>query len=164
MPTGSKATKTAILEHLRNTGVHYVDPAGRHELARRFPAVTSNYLRRILRESGIALHPMVEGVRQDTFENLERTLLALREEYLVLHACGGKLESRPCRSIVIEARRHADLALGNRRTSEPKRQQKAEMRLWILMWLENPDGFAVWVRLRKLQLALGSCPDEKPHV
>jgi hypothetical protein len=128
--------------------------AARDELARRFPSVSATGLRRILRASGISLHPMVEGVRQDTFESLERTLISLRSEYLDRKRRGERREAQPCRNVVIEARRHTELALRNRRTGDQKRREKTEMLLWIRTWLENPDAFPVWLLLRKRRLAL----------
>jgi hypothetical protein len=39
--------------------------------------ISAGYLRRLLRSSGVVLHPLVEGVRQEDLESLERSLLAL---------------------------------------------------------------------------------------
>jgi hypothetical protein len=149
VPRGNRVSTKEILEHIRSTGAVFIDAATRDALARRFPTVSPNRLRHILRGTGLDLDPLVEGVRQDTFQNLERTLLALRTEYLARHERGGRPEAQPCRDVVIEARRHAELAQRNRNVSDEKRRQKSEMRLWILTWLENPDAFAVWLPLRK---------------
>ena len=40
--------------------------------------VSDSYLRRLLRASGVPLDPLIEGVVQDNFEDLARTLGALR--------------------------------------------------------------------------------------
>lgn len=103
--------------------------------------VSGSYLRRLLRESGVPLAPLVEGVRQETFEALESSLLNLLKEYE-----GGDTAYRASiRRLVIEAKDHARWAA---RKSE-KRAQKEEMALWMLTWLENPPLFPQWVRLRR---------------
>ncbi len=99
--------------------------------------ISESYLRRLLRASGVPLDPLVEGVRQSGFDDLERTLTALA-------AC----DRSGARRLVIEAKEHARLAL--KRKPDPARE---EMILWMLTWLENPDTFPIWVRLRKAVLA-----------
>jgi hypothetical protein len=110
-----------------------VEPRHLEELRKVLGPVSDSYLRRLLRESGAALHPLVEGVRQSGFEELERTLLALLE-----------CDRTAARRLVIEAKDHAKLAL--RREPDPARE---EMILWMLTWLENPEAFPIWVRLKK---------------
>lgn len=103
--------------------------------------LSSGYLRRILRESGAPLAPMVEGVRQDDFDALERTLLALLEEY----QRGDRARRQAVRRLVIEAKDHARWA-----ARKPQRKaEKEEMILWMLTWLENPPLFPHWVALRR---------------
>lgn len=119
--------------------------------------VTTNYLRRLLRESGVELAPMVEGVRQENFDALERTLLALLQEY----EQGGAARRAAVRRLVIEAKDHARFAA---RRPE-KREGKEEMALWMLTWLENPPLFPQWVKLRRARWAVhnesdGSAPSE----
>jgi hypothetical protein len=77
---------------------------------------------------------LVEGVRQSSLEELERTLLALL-------AC----DRAAARRLVIEAKDHARLA--QRRGAD-----KEEMIRWMLTWLETAEAFPVWLRLRKNQL------------
>jgi len=103
--------------------------------------VSSGYLRRLLRESGVALAPVVEGVRQEDFAALERTLVALAGEY----EKGDAARRRELRKLVIEAKDHATFA---GRKAE-KRAEKDEMKLWMLTWLGNPPVFAQWVTLRR---------------
>ncbi len=110
------------------------------ELRALLAPVSQSYLRRLLRESGVPLDPLVEGVRQTSFEELERTLLAL-----------GECDRAAARRLIIEAKDHARLAM--RRMEGEARAAKEEMILWMLTWLENPDAFPVWLRLRKTALA-----------
>jgi hypothetical protein len=93
--------------------------------------ISDGYLRRLLRSSGTAMHPLVEGVRQEDLPALERTLLALLGE-----------ERRAARTLVIEAKEHARWAL-------KKHPEKEEMVLWMLTWLENPGIFPQWLAIRK---------------
>jgi hypothetical protein len=102
--------------------------------------ISDRTLRKLLRESGWPLDPLIEGVRQDTLEELERTLLALLEEYL--HAV-DPARKQACRHTVITAKDHARF----------RADEKAEAILWMLTWLENPAVFPTWVRLRKDALA-----------
>ncbi len=94
-------------------------------------------LRRLLRESDWPLSPLVEGVRQDTADNLERTLTALASQY----------EHNPtqARQAVLIARQHAEWNL--RRNPDDAARQ--ETLLWLRTWLENPVVFETWVRLRR---------------
>src|SRR5579864_916220 len=92
--------------------------------------ISGSHLRRLLRESGVPLSPLVEGVRQETFDALESSLLNLLAEYE-----RGDLTARTSvRRLAIEAKDHARWAA--RKTE--KRAEKEEMALWILTWLENP--------------------------
>jgi hypothetical protein len=93
--------------------------------------ISDSYLRRLLRAAGVPLHPLVEGVRQEDFPSLERTLLALLGE-----------ERRAARTLIIEAKQHA-------RWAQKKHPEKEEMALWMLTWLENPGIFPQWIAIRK---------------
>jgi hypothetical protein len=103
--------------------------------------ISGSYLRRLLRDSGVPLSPLVEGVRQETFEALESSLLSMLHEY----ENGDAAMRASVRRLVIEAKDHARWAA---RKSE-KRAEKEEMALWLLTWLENPPLFPQWVRLRQ---------------
>jgi hypothetical protein len=110
-------------------------------------AVSDSYLRKTLRDSGVPLSPLVEGVRQDSLENLERTLLALLKEYRAAEAIGR----RPIRRLLITAKEHARLAL---RSPHAKREFREEAILWLSIWLEDPELFPSWLALRKRKLEL----------
>ncbi len=85
----------------------------------------------------VALAPLVEGVRQDDFHELARTLVALQHEY----AAADAAQARSIRGIVIRAKDHARLAVR-------LKPDKSEMVDWMLVWLENPPVFETWYRLR----------------
>jgi len=111
------------------------------ELRRLLTPASETYLRRLLRESGVPLAPIVEGVRQESFAALESSLMKLLQEYL----SGSRASQLVVRRLVIEARTHARWA--SRR--EDRRAEKQEMMLWMLTWLENPPLFPEWLRLRR---------------
>lgn len=140
-----KITKAASLAAWIET--HRPQQIGEVELAvirNEIGPISDSHLRRLLRECGVPLAPMVEGVRQESFEELERTLLALANEY----ERAGLERRKECRRLVITAKDHARWAA---RDAE-KRARKEEMALWMLTWLENPPLFADWVRLRRAAL------------
>ena len=103
--------------------------------------ISGSHLRRLLRDSGVPLAPLVEGVRQETFEALESSLLSFLREY----ERSGVAGQMSVRRVVIEAKEHARWASRN----PGKRVQKEEMALWMLTWLENPPLFPQWVKLRR---------------
>lgn len=92
-------------------------------------------LRRIVRELGLPLEPVVEGVRQDSLDHLGRTLIALQREY----EPGGPERRRSIRRMVITSKDHAKLA-------SRRKPEKAEMVEIMLVWLENPPLFESWWR------------------
>ena len=110
-------------------------------LGRALAPVSESYLRKLVRESGVPLDAMVEGVRQGSFDELEASLLRLLEEY----ERGDAARRAAVRRVVITSKEHARLAARN----AAKRAEKEEMVLWLLTWLENPPLFAAWVRLRR---------------
>ena len=101
------------------------------------------YLRRLLRETKIHLHPLVEGVRQDSFANLCRTLSALSDLYAA--------EPKASRAAVLESKRHAQILVAK----DPGDAWRKQVLLHLNTWLENPSIYSVWSRLQK-QNAAGS--------
>lgn len=111
--------------------------------------VSEATLRRLLRETGVPLAPLVCGIRQDGFENLERTLLDMEREYAQATAAGDVRRARACRRAAITAKDHARFALRRPKLTAGERAAKEEMVLWMLTWLENPGVFSIWLELRK---------------
>jgi hypothetical protein len=107
--------------------------------------VSESYLRKLLRESGVPLDPLIEGVRQGSFGELEHSL----ERLLAIYESGDAARKRAVRSVVITAKEHARLAARSKNAAPEKRAEKEEMILWLLTWLENPPVFPEWVLLRK---------------
>lgn len=87
------------------------------------------------------MSPVVEGVVQDSFENLERTLRAMSEEY----GRSDRVRAKAIRRLAVQAKDHARWAALR---SPEKAEVKKEMVAWLLVWLENPTVFPLWVNLR----------------
>jgi hypothetical protein len=153
-PSGNTAAgrgkRAAILAWLAESGPARINEAEFVELQTRFSPISERRLREILRSSAIPLDPLVEGIRQDTLEDLERTLLAMFGEY-------GR-SPKAARRAVIQAKDHARLSM--RKADDSKRNLKEEMILWMLTWLENPGLFAEWVCLRKRVVGESRPPEE----
>jgi hypothetical protein len=134
--------KERLRQWLENQRPPQITEAHFAELRERLSPVTDGYLRRLLRASGAALSPVVEGVVQDSFDDLERTLRALSEEY----ENSDRVRAKSIRGIVIQAKDHARWAALR---SPEKAPIKTEMVTWLLVWLENPAVFPLWVGLRR---------------
>ncbi len=106
-------------------------------------------MRRLLRQTGLPLSPLVEGVRQDSFEELERTLVAIGAEHQRAVEAAVRERMSQCRQLVITARQHALLAARRPGIDPEARARKEEMAAWMLLWLENPAIFPAWAALRK---------------
>jgi hypothetical protein len=143
----SESVKAGVARHLNQFRDSAFDVENFEALRREFPDSSESYLRKLVRElaetNSIKLSPLVEGVRQNSFEALERTLLALAAEY-------ERAESdvrRELRELVIDAKDHAKFSM---RSAEAARvASKQEMLLWMLTWLDNPSLFPTWLALRK---------------
>lgn len=107
--------------------------------------ISEHYLRKLLRESGLPLSVMVEGVRQEDLESLDRTLAGLSAEYGKAAAAADRERMRACRRAVITAKDHARLV---QRRQPAARDAKQEMILRMMTWLDNPPLFPAWLRLR----------------
>ncbi len=132
------ASKKQLLQQLLSNPVpDRIDPGQFAALAAQLAPISTSYLRHLLRDSGVPLDALVEGVRQDSFDHLARTLSALSAAY--------EQNPKPARALVLEAKAHAKLAL--RRDPNPAaRQLKID---WMIRWLENPPIFPLWVSLQK---------------
>ena len=149
--TGMRLTRGKRTELARWLQEHRPARIGETEfeaLGRALAPVSESYLRKLVRESGVPLDPMVEGVRQGGFDELEASLLRLLEEY----ERGDPARRAAVRRVVITSKEHARLAARN----PAKRPEKEEMLLWLLTWLENPPLFGAWVRLRRSVQKLAS--------
>jgi len=140
-PKPSRGKRIELERWLTQLRPAYIGEAELEEVRTLLAPVSTGYLRRLLRSTGVELAPMVEGVRQEDFDALERTLLALEDEY----ERADPRRKAALRRLVIEAKDHARFAA----RKPEKREEKEEMKLWMLTWLENPPVFSQWVQLRR---------------
>jgi hypothetical protein len=131
-----------VREYLAGRQFPIVDEAAATEIGNSL-GLSESALRRLLIELNASMSPLVEGIRQDSFDELERTLLALLGEY----QAAERERAQACRRRVITAKDHARFALA--RLEGPAKTDREEMILWMLTWLENPGVFPQWLALRK---------------
>src|SRR5580700_9054431 len=114
---GTKRAKLAewIDQHKPST----IDEKEFERLAEELGPISESYLRKLLRDSGVRLAPMVEGVRQSNLGVLELSLLALLSEY----EAGDAVRRQAVRDLVITAKDHA------------RWTHKEENVLWLTTWL-----------------------------
>jgi hypothetical protein len=130
MPSTKRARLAEWIERRKPS---LIGPEEFEQLAEELKPISESYLRKLFRDSGVPLAPMVDGVRQSNLEELESTLLALLAEY----ESGDAAHRRAVRKLVITAKDHA------------KWTSKQENLLWLTTWLENPPLFPAWARLRR---------------
>lgn len=145
----SKSKRETLRAYVEARRPSRITEADFDELLRALAPVSEGYLRRLLRETGIPLAPLVGGIRQDSFERLEDTLTEMRGEYAAAVGAGDAPRARACRRAVITAKDHARFSLRSPKLAAEQRVAKEEMVLWMLTWLENPGVFATWLELRK---------------
>jgi hypothetical protein len=145
----SKRSKRADLETwIAEHRPERIGPDEWRSIAQALAPVSESHLRRLVRECGVQLSPLVEGVRQDAEDELERTLLALLAEFEAARIAGDRDRMNACRLPVLTAKDHAKWAA--KRAADPElRARKEEMIQWMLVWLENPSIFAQWIHLRR---------------
>jgi hypothetical protein len=119
------------------------------DLVRALAPVSESYLRELLRQTGLPFDQPYAGVRQHTFEELERSLRELGAAYAEAAAAGDRERARYCRRVAIAAKDQARFLASNPQTAPGKKRQKEEMAEWILVWLEDPAMFPAWVEARK---------------
>lgn len=144
-----KGKREALRAYVEARRLERVTEADFDEMLRALAPVSEGYLRRLLRETGIPLAPLVGGIRQDSLDNLERTLIEMQHEYAAAIACGDAPRARACRRAAITAKDHARFSLRSPKLTADERAVKEETVLWLLTWLENPGVFSTWLELRK---------------
>jgi hypothetical protein len=141
-----KASKRAKLERwLNQNPKQEIGEPEYAALREALAPISESYLRKLLRDSGVPLAPLVAGVRQSNLDELEASLLALLDEYE-----GDPSRHTAIRKLIITAKDHARWATKRtRKASNQETSNKPEMILWMITWLENPPVFRQWVRLRR---------------
>ena len=140
-PIAKRGKRTELAAWLDREKPERIGEAEAAQILQALAPVSESYLRKLLRECGVPLAPMVEGVRQSNPDELESSLLALLDEY----EASGAPRRQLIRRIVITAKDHA-------RFAARKHPEKNEMILWMTTWLENPPVFRAWIGLRRNSL------------
>ncbi len=148
----NKSKKIRLREYLSERNLTAVTEPEWRELVERLAPISESYLRRLLADTGIPVAQPFAGVRQKTFEDLERSLVEMEEVYTRSKETGDRARAQWCRNAVIQAKDHARLAARGSKTSPEKKTQKEEMIQWMLVWLDSPGIFPAWVKLRKQNL------------
>jgi hypothetical protein len=152
---GSNSVKQRLREYLETARPSAITNALWHELLEQFAPVSESYLRDLIRQTGLPFEQPYAGVHQHTFEELEQSLRELLIVYLEATAASDRDRARYCRRQVIAAKDRAKFLAANAGTPAEKQAQKSEMALWMLVWLENPEVFPVWVDARKQAINRG---------
>ena len=100
-----------------------------------------------IRESGVSIASPWSGVAQHTWDGLEASLRQFSEVY----ASQPHLR-RYCRDQVIAAKARARFASLSDKVEESKRRLKAEMVVWMLVWLGDPALFPAWASIRRQRI------------
>ncbi len=143
--------RKAIAAWLQEEQPAAITPVHWRTLIEQHGPISESYLRKLLRDSGVPLDPLVDGVHQDSFDALERSLTALSRIYEDARTAGDRESVAASRKVVRSGKDHARWA-SERAKDEQKNSEKAEMAEWMLIWLENPPLFPEWVRVRRLAM------------
>lgn len=151
MAASKLSKKAQLADWLAGRPVQRISEADAREIALRLAPISDKYLQTLLRGAEIPLAPLVEGVRQESLDEAERTLLALEQEYRAGRAAGDPARAEQCRRAVILAKEHARFA-ATRLRDEERRRDREEMIEWMVHWLEHPAAFPSWIALRRRAL------------
>jgi len=143
------AYSRALRDWLAARRVEAIGEAEWRELLRELAPISEIYLRELLRRTGLPFTQPYAGIRQNSFEELERALREMLEVYADAMRAGNRERARYCRRQVILAKDRARWIARSAKTPAEKKPQKEEMVQWMLVWLENPDIFPAWVEIRK---------------
>jgi hypothetical protein len=149
VPSASKSIKQQLRDYLAAKQPAAITEAVWQDLLQRLAPVSESYLRDLLRDTGLPFDQPYAGIRQHTFEELEQSLRAMLQVYSDSLAAGERDRARYCRRQVIAAKDRAKFLAASPRSTPERRTQKEEMAQWMLVWLENPEVFPVWVDARK---------------
>ena len=145
----TKSRKQALREFLAAAQIKAIGEAEWQAALRTLAPISESYLRDMLRRTGLPFAQPWAGIRQKTFTELEQDLGEMLAVYAAATRAGDRQRARYCRRQVIAAKDRARFAARNPKISPEKKAQKDEMAQWTLVWLENPEVFPAWVKIRK---------------
>jgi len=112
-----KPAKQRLREYLAEERPAAITEAVWRELLRRLAPVSESYLRDLLVSTGLPFEQPYAGIRQHTFEELERSLREMQQEYTEAMAVGDRDRARYCRRQVIGAKDRAKFLAQGARTA-----------------------------------------------
>jgi hypothetical protein len=152
----SKSIKQQLREYLEIERPDRITATVWRGLLERLAPVSETYLRDLLRQTELPFEQPFAGVRQHTFAELEQSLRDLLAVYLEAARAGDRDLARYCRRQVIAAKDRAKFLAADPRKLAEKRAEKSEMAQWMLVWLESPELFPVWITARKRVTSAGN--------
>ena len=124
---------------------------------RRGRPVSRSYLLQVLSTTTVEISRSLGGLPADLrhrvhFGDADRaaaTLLEMQREYAAARDSGDRERAWDVRRAVRQAKDRLRLLLRRPSLSADKRAEKEELLVWVLVWLENPEVFAPWLKLRR---------------
>src|SRR5215472_11328607 len=110
MPSRKPSRAARLADAIARRGYTRVGEKEWGQLLADLAPVAEEVLRRLLRDCGLPLSPMVEGIRLGSLAETERTAVALAREYEAAVAVGDVERARRCRRLAVSAKDRARLA------------------------------------------------------
>ena len=149
VPSRDKSKKQRLKDLLAERRPEAITGEVWMDLLARLDPISENYLRELLRDTGLPFEQPYAGIRLGSFEELEGSLRDMLAVYSETTAAGDRKTARYCRRQVIGAKDRARFLAGRPATAPEKKVEKEEMVRWMLVWLESPEVFPAWVEARK---------------
>lgn len=115
------------------------------DLTAAFPENSGKLFNEVLAEAGISVAQPFRGVDTGSLDGLEKTLCELSAYY----AAAPPDARRACREMVIAAKDRSRFASRGAKAEPEKKELKARMVEWMLVWLGDPAVFPIWATLRR---------------
>lgn len=145
-----RALGSDIREHIKARGWTRIEKSEWEELRQRF-ATTEATLRKHAVASGVVIRQPWRGLDTASLDGIELSLIEMAEAY--------RIHPQEARRVVISTKDTTRFAARNPKAAADKRELKAEMVEWMLVWLGDPAMFQDWVKLRRAYLQAQRVPD-----
>lgn len=151
-----KAVVLDFVEGVESVGREEIEALEREVVAKAGRPTSRRYLLDLLLKTEVEIERSVGGFPVDLrgrahtrdAEAATASLIELAEEYSQARVSGDTVRAEDCRRAVRHAKERLLLTLRRKGLSSQKRQEKDEIRQWFVVWLETPELFSDWIRLR----------------